>query len=185
MKKLVSTLLTKDEFWGIISRSDNGKNLSGELRQLSEDELFGYLYWWHYFSRQAYKQELWAVAYVVIGYCSDDAFTDFRNWLISRGKLVYMNACEEADRLCDEFEKLKADDSDYPLQEELAYLPMYTIEEKSNKDFHDAELEAQEYIEFEEAPFPVITFEWAADDEASIRRVCPKTFDKWWKNEKF
>jgi len=185
LKKLVSSLITKEEFWGIIGRSNQGRNLADELSKLAEDELFGYHYWWNYFHRQAYKQDLWAVAYVVMGGCSDDGFIDFCNWLISRGKSVYMNACENADSLCGEFEKLTDDDHDYPSQEELAYVPMEVFKEKFDKDFYDAEFKAQEHIEFEETPFPSITFEWEEDDEESIRKVCPHTFDKWLENDRF
>lgn len=28
-------------------------------------------------------------------------------------------------------------------------------------------------------------FEWEEDDEDSIRKVCPRTFDKWWGNDVF
>ena len=28
-------------------------------------------------------------------------------------------------------------------------------------------------------------FEWDEDDEESIRKVCPRTFDKWWGNDVF
>ncbi len=36
-----------------------------------------------------YTWELWAVAYVVQGGCSDDAFEYFRAWVISQGRLAF------------------------------------------------------------------------------------------------
>lgn len=50
MKK-VSSLLTQDQFWGIIDNSDKGSKLEELLEKLSEDELFGYDYWWNYFHK--------------------------------------------------------------------------------------------------------------------------------------
>ena len=183
MKKSVSTLLSEEQFWTILEDSDRGKNLESELDKLTEDEIFGYTYWWNHFHRQSYNQALWAVAYVVMGGCSDDGFDYFRYWLLSRGKTVYIDAIQDADSLCDEFDKLSEDE--YPEWEEISYVPHEVFEKKFNKDFYDAEYDAQEAIDFEETPLPEMKFEWGEDDESSIRNVCPKTFDKWWGNDKF
>ena len=32
---------------------------------------------------------------------------------------------------------------------------------------------------------PEIKFEWDEDDEESIKRICPRTFMKWWGNNRF
>ena len=49
MKKLVSSLLTEELFWEIIEKSNKGRDLKTGLCGLSEEELFGYKYWWDYF----------------------------------------------------------------------------------------------------------------------------------------
>jgi len=183
MKTPVSALLSEERFWDIIESSDKGRNLDIELSKLAEEELFGYKYWWDHFHLQSYNQALWAVAYVVMGGCSDDAFDYFRYWLITRGKAVYMNAIKDADSLCGEFEKLA--DDECVEWEDVCYVPYDVFEKKFNKDFYDAEYAAKDSIDFEEMPFPEIAFEWSEDDEASIRNICPKTFDKWWGNSKF
>ncbi|HBJ8906040.1 TPA: DUF4240 domain-containing protein [Listeria monocytogenes] len=182
MKK-VSSLLTQDQFWGIIDNSDKGSKLEELLEKLSEDELFGYDYWSNYFHKKSYNQSLWAVAYVVLGGCSDDGFDYFRYWLITRGKAVFTSAVENADTLCGEFDLLTEDE--YPENEEVAYLVMDIFENKLGKDFDDAENEAESRIEFEEVSMPPIDFEWDEDDEDSIKKVCPNTFAKWWNNDKF
>ena len=180
MKKLVSSLLSEERFWEIINKSNKGERLKEELSKLSEEEIFGYKYWWDYFHAESYNQALWAVAYTVMGGCSDDGFDYFRYWLVTRGREVYKEALQEADSLCDEF-----DDTDYPEFEESCYVPNEVFEEKWGKDFYDAEDKAQEVIEFIDTPRPQIVFQWQEDDEASIRAVCPKTFEKWWDNDKF
>jgi len=178
MGKIASTLLTEERFWEVIENSNKGKKLEEELRKLSADEIFGYRYWWDYYQRQSYKQELWAVAYVVMGGCSDDGFDYFRFWLITRGKKVFMDAMENADSLCDEFGPLKG--GEYPEFEEADYIPMEVLEKKHGIDFY--EYEANGSVDYGEMPFPAIAFEWNEDDEESIRKICPKTFDKWWGN---
>jgi hypothetical protein len=182
-KKMLSTLLTEEQFWTIIENSDKCRNLENELNKLTEEEFFGYHYWWDYFHLKSYNQALWAVAYVVLGGCSNDGFDYFRYWLVTRGKSVYMKAIQDADSLFDEFEGLT--DDEYPQWEEVSYVYMEVFENKFNKDFYDAEEESQKTIEYEEIHRPEISFEWDGVDEDSIRNVCPKTFDKWWGNDKF
>ena len=181
MKKVASTLLTEERFWGIIENSNKGQNLENELSKLSEDEIFGYKYWWAHFHRQSYNQALWAVAYTVLGGCSDDGFDYFRYWLLTRGKSVYMKAIQDADSLCDVFDNLT--DDEYPEWEEVSYVPNEVFKKKFNKDIYEAEY--AENIDYGEISLPKIKFEWNEDDEESIREVCPKTFDKWWDNDKF
>jgi len=183
MKKSVSSLLTQDQFWEIIEKSNKGKYLKSQLMQLSQQELFGYRYWWDVFHVQSYNQALWAVAYTVLGGCSDDGFDYFRYWLVSRGKDVYMAAIVNADSLCDEFDKLTGDE--YPEWEDICYVPNEVFEEKWNLDYYNAEHDAQDTIEFISKPRPPITFDWEGDDEASIKAIIPKTFEKWWGNSKF
>jgi len=179
MKKVASTLLTEEQFWDIIENSNKGQNLEAELSKLSEDEIWGYSYWWNYFHRKSYTQALWAVAYVVLGGCSDDGFDYFRFWLLTRGKAVYMNAIADADSLSREFENLTQDE--YPEWEDVDYIPKAVFEKKFGKDFYEAERE----IEFGDRAYPKITFEWDGDDEDSIRKVCPNTFRRWWGNDEF
>ena len=171
--------MTKDRFWEIINNSGKGKNLANELDKLSEDEIFGYRYWWDYFHRQSYNQALWAAAYIVMGGCSDDSFDYFRFWLITRGEVVYMNAIQDADSLCGEFEIMT--DGEYPIWEEADYIPAEVFERKFNKDFYEEE----DNIDYGDMSLPEIKFEWEEDNEESIRKICPKTFDKWWDNDKF
>ena len=179
MKKSAATLLSEERFWEIVAHSDKGKELEAELAKLTEDELFGFRYWWLRFSYQSYNQALWAVAYTVLGGCSDDSFDYFRNWLIARGKTVYYNAVRNADSLCDEFDDLT--DKEYPEWEDVEYVPQEVFERKFKKDFHETE----KTYDFNLEGFPDIEFEWQEDDEESIRKVCPKTFSKWWNNDTF
>ena len=176
MAKLASTFMTEQQFWQIIENSNKGENLTTELHKLTEDEIFGYRYWWEYFCRQSYTQSLWAVAYTVMGGCGDDGFDYFRFWIVTRGETVYKNALANADSLCDTF-----DDCDYPEFEEADYAPWEVFEEKFGKNPYDAEAD----YDLGDKTLLEIKFEWHEDDEASIRKVCPKTFDKWWHNDKF
>ena len=177
MKKDASKLMTEEQFWTIIENSNRGRNLKECLTPLSEEELFGFRYWWIHFCHISYKQELWAVAYVVLGGCSDDGFDYFRFWLIVQGQKVFYNALENADTLCDVFSELED-----PEGEDLNYAVQKVLEERTgDEDFF--------YTVEENYLLPQYThkieLEWEEDNEESIRKVCPRTFDKWWENDVF
>ena len=171
--------MSEERFWEIMEHSDKGKNLKEELNKLSEDEIMGYWCWWRYFCSISYNQALWAVAWVVFGGCGDDKFDYFRFWLVTRGKKVFYDALANADSLCNEFEKLPEDE--YPQGEDFDYVPIHVLDEKFGKDIYEEENK----YEFDFQPFREIKFEWEEDDEDSIRKIVPNTFDRWWGNDVF
>lgn len=46
---------------------------------------------------EAYRTDVWALAYLLRGGCSDDAFMDFRAWLIMQGRQVFEQALSDPD----------------------------------------------------------------------------------------
>ena len=92
-KKGASTMMPLDKFWEIIetSKDDDQKNqlklLNEKLRPLSDDELLTFIWRFDDIDNALDRYDLWDVAYLVRGGCSDDAFMDFRKWLISKGRL--------------------------------------------------------------------------------------------------
>lgn len=183
MKKDASKLMTEEKFWTIIEESDRGRKLKECLTLLSEEELFGFRYWWEYFCKLSYKQELRAVAHVVLGGCSDDGFDYFRFWLIAQGREVFYNALENADTLCDVFSELEdPEGEDYPEQEDLDYAVQTVLGERTGDgDYFYAAAEDYSLPGYADG----IEIEWEEDNEESIRKVCPRTFDKWWGNDVF
>ena len=182
MKKDTAKLMTENKFWSIIKESGCGRNLEGKLSILPEDELFGFKYWWDYFCRISYKEDLWAVAYVVMNGCSEVGFDYFRFWLIARGREVFYHALEDADSLCNVFLQLRDPGfEDYPSQETLNYAVIHVIENVLGKDFEDE----QKQYEMHNVSYPELEFEWDEGDEDSVRKTCPCTFDRWWHNDLF
>jgi hypothetical protein len=179
--KTAKYFMTEDRFWLIIEASERGRHLDVELNKLSEEEIMGYRYWWNHFHKKSYTQGLWAVAYTVLGGCSDDGFDYFRFWLITRGKAVFDEALSNPDSLCDVFETLTDEEEDYPEQEDVAYVPKKVFERKYNKDFYKEE----DKYDFGSETYPEINFEWDEDDEETIRAVCPRTFERWWDDDRF
>ena len=77
------------------------RSLGRALGRLSSDDLieFNEQYWRCHAS--AYRWDLWAVAYLIHGGCSDDGFHDCRTWFISMGRQVFEDVMRDPDSLAD------------------------------------------------------------------------------------
>ncbi|MDX2137061.1 MAG: DUF4240 domain-containing protein [Chloroflexota bacterium] len=103
-------MMTEDEFWALI---DEAREASGDKDHPMVDFLVDRLvaigvkavqdfdYWYHGFEARAYRFNLWDTCYLLNCSCSDDGFSDFRAWLISRGRDVYLRALDDPEILID------------------------------------------------------------------------------------
>ena len=81
-------------------------------------------------ARKAFRWDLWGAAYIINGSASEDAFENFRGWLVSRGRSIYEAALRDPETLTD----LVPLDSEWSAEfEEFLYLPVYTLEQKTGK----------------------------------------------------
>jgi hypothetical protein len=90
--------MTKQEFWKIVDkvhRDSNGRMavkcrlLRKALRKLSPSEIRSFDQNFGECEAKAYDWDVWAAAYVIAGWCSDDMFSDFRATLISCGQATF------------------------------------------------------------------------------------------------
>ncbi|MDQ3623628.1 MAG: DUF4240 domain-containing protein, partial [Verrucomicrobiota bacterium] len=121
-------------FWQIIeethhsSMEENEQRLYERLSKLSEDEILEFerltsLRYW-----ELYSWELWGVAHLYWGGCSDDSFMDWRHWIISCGKEVFETARDYPDDL------VAAIDAHPDAGcEGISYIPMRVLREKNPK----------------------------------------------------
>jgi hypothetical protein len=101
--------MNADKFWQIIAaagadrREQQLELLRCELERLPLGELLAFTRLFAECQFAAYNWDLWTVAWLSQPWgCSDDSFMDFRCWLISRGRISYEAALEDADSLADE-----------------------------------------------------------------------------------
>ena len=127
--------MNKEQFWKIIDTvnlSFSGKDQELRLRQMVEsllclplDEIMD----WHLilteYKNAAYRNDLWAASAALGAHCTDDGFIDFRSWLISRGKEVYMNAMQNPDSLATV--PLEGEDLNFG---QFGYVPHYAYDKK-------------------------------------------------------
>lgn len=98
--------VNKQSFWQLVNTSLQYTNpgrqanyLKKELKGLTGKDLVAFENIVNRLENAIYTWNLWAAAYTIQGGCSDDGFTDFRGWLISRGESVYNKAMTSADSL--------------------------------------------------------------------------------------
>lgn len=108
--KLRNTLvMSKGDFWNLIAQAKEtcGQNedeyvqwVKEELIELGPHYAQDFHDILHAYSELADKYGLWSAA-GMMGYASDDKFTDFRSWLIAQGREVYFAALKDPDSLAD------------------------------------------------------------------------------------
>ena len=127
--------MTPSTFWSLIAKSKADPDaLQAVLRPLPEPDILAFDRIFREMVAAAYRNELWAVAYIMNGGCSDDGFEYFLAWLIGRGRKTY-----EAALLNPEAAATGVGPDDEPFENEsLAYAAAAAYEEKTRKsDFHD------------------------------------------------
>lgn len=98
------------DFWNLVDKSRDAaggdadaqiEELHSLLSKLEPEEIVAFDRLFSELHLHAYDWSLWGAAYVIGGGCSDDGFSDFRGWLISRGQKVYEQAMASPDSLAD------------------------------------------------------------------------------------
>jgi len=108
--RLNITEINKDTFWALIAQAKEHcgqdqeafyKWLEGRLVELGPEQALNFDNIVHGYRDLAYKYGLWSAASILCDACTDDSFSDFRGWLISQGREVYMAALKDPDSLAD------------------------------------------------------------------------------------
>ena len=95
-------------FWKLIDESrgksggsatNQAKVLVTKLKALRAMEIASFNRLFYGRIHRAYRNELWAAAYIIRGGCSDDSFEYFRAWLIGQGRAVYEAALKDPETL--------------------------------------------------------------------------------------
>lgn len=104
--------MTTDQFWNIIESAREEDTdpesvataVKSTLEGLSVDEVLGFDRELDMRRVESYRWDLWAVAYIVNGGCSDDGFEYFRDWLIAKGRSYFQAAMACPIRAADDAE---------------------------------------------------------------------------------
>ena len=101
--------MNKEQFWNIVNEvhsSTDPRNqkevlaaLRNRLRNLPSEEILEWKQIFSFYQDAARRNDLWAASAAMGAHCSDDGFMDFRSWLISQGRDVYMSALKDPESL--------------------------------------------------------------------------------------
>jgi len=94
---VTKTTTSDDRWWSLIARSAEGaedpdaqgERLEALVKELDVDDIVAFDRFVQERMRDAFRSDLWAVAYIMNGGCSDDGFDYFLGWLVGRGKARY------------------------------------------------------------------------------------------------
>ena len=159
--------LTKDQFWKLIDASRRGaadleeqeEKLRELLGQLEEDQIIEFDRYFAEYTAEAYRWDLWGVAYLMQDGCSDDGFSDFLSWLISQGRTYYEAALANPENAGKRVSP--GDEIEY---ETMRYVAADVYESKTGKhDFYDRCTKVAHDIKGEP---------WADDEE--LKELYPK-----------
>jgi hypothetical protein len=101
--------MDRDAFWSILeaAREQSARGptdglmdrqvtlLAEAMTRLSSDQLVAFHNHFQELVASANHWDLWAVAYIIAGGCSDDWFDYFRYWLVSLGRAAYERALSD------------------------------------------------------------------------------------------
>jgi Protein of unknown function (DUF4240) len=103
--------MDRETFWKLIKASGRfaedcdaqAEALVIALAKLPPDEIVGFDAEFHERMIEAYRWDLWAVAYIINGGCSDSGFDFFCGWLIAQGETYFeaalANPVKAADKV--------------------------------------------------------------------------------------
>ena len=103
--------MDKETFWKVIGEvnrcvedGDQEAVLEATQRKLMEYSAADIARWHEIkgvYMQLADRNDLWAACAATGTHCTDDGFIDFRSWLISQGKDVYMQVLQDPDSLAE------------------------------------------------------------------------------------
>ena len=104
--------MTKDTFWSVVDEARHSDtdceqvaaNVLERLRTMPPADILAFCRHVDECLAASYRYDLWAVAYIVNGGCSDDGFEYFRGWLIAQGREYFEAALAQPERAADRIE---------------------------------------------------------------------------------
>lgn len=103
--------MTEDDFWNLIegARQESGGDLGCQVELLREhfevaasaEALLAFRDRWDDAEDRVFTWPVWDAACVLLGFVSDDFFSDVRAWIISHGRMVLEKVAADPDMLVD------------------------------------------------------------------------------------
>lgn len=134
--------MDKERFWSFIESSRVGAAgdqraqaaaLRASLKTLTVAEIEEFEAQYRQAMAEAYRWDLWAAAFIILGGCSDDGFHYFCDWLISMGRECFETALRRPDSLAQYIEDMDDDPEAFEF-EDFGNVAREVWEKKTGKD---------------------------------------------------
>ncbi|MBB5747946.1 DUF4240 domain-containing protein [Micrococcus sp. TA1] len=165
-----------DRFWHIIDQSrtvagrsidDQTESLTSTLAGLPAPEIAAFDVAFVARQDELYSWDLWGAAYLLMGGCSDDCFTDFRSWVLAQGEDYFEAVRADPQALADgRLENVRQVGE----AELLSYAAMDAYIEATGREIF---MDYPSHPGLETAAEPTGQ-EWDEDDEDALRARYPK-----------
>jgi hypothetical protein len=165
-----------DSFWQILAQSrasaggsieDQTDSLTTALAGLPAQEIAAFDVAFTAHRDELYSWDLWGAAYLMMGGCSDDCFTDFRSWVIAQGEDYFKAVRADPQALADG----RLEDAGQVGEAELlSYAAMDAYVEATGRDI---------FMDYPSHPGPETATEptgqeWDEGDEDALRARYPR-----------
>lgn len=177
--------MEEDDYWKIVEKTykqgkGDERQQAGEivrkLRYMTPPEIMAFQKRTFSLANFAHTSNLWAAAYVINGGCSDDAFTDFKHWVISLGKSGFYDSIKTPDCLVKYLSK-KASYVNYGniACSSIEFAAIMAYEYRTG-------LSIYKVLDYSNVPDLNGDFEldWDENNIESKREIFPKLFKKYW-----
>jgi hypothetical protein len=165
-----------DRFWRIIDQSrssaggsveDQTGDLTTTLAGLPAQEIAAFDVAFAAHRDELYSWDLWGAAYLLMGGCSDDCFTDFRSWIIAQGQDYFEAVRSDPQALADGRLENAGQVGEAEL---LSYAAMDAYVEATGREI---------FMDYASPPGPEMAAEptgqeWDEDDEDALRARYPR-----------
>jgi len=170
--------MNETEFWQIVESSGapdthtpdmQCEKIIEKLSGKPKEELISFSNIHRELLNKAYTWSMLQACFIILSYNSDDAFEDFRNWVILNGKLRFYKTLEQPDSIASYIT------SDDPVEEVTGESLLYVCDEAFYADVEELEVG---YVYPED---PVINDEWPCAKQ--LQQAFPKLYDQFWNEE--
>jgi hypothetical protein len=160
--------MDKDTFWNLINKSrrsstdcdEQSEKLIDLLQNYSPEDIIDFHRLLKECLFESYRWDLWAVAYIINGGCSDDGFEYFRGWLIAQGREYFENGLKSPESAA---KRVKGDEVEC---EDILYVAYEAYQRKTGQELPSIELQY---------PSEPIGTKWNEDE---LDKLYPKLWKK-------
>lgn len=173
--------MTIETFWDMIEKSrcdadgdcdQIALDLTARLEKLEPTEIISFHdHLWECLSR-ADRSNILAVAYIIHGGCSDDAFTYFRGWLVTQGRTFFEQVLAKPETAAD---GVREDGNDEEVEcEAILYVAWQAYQNQTGEEIPQDEApdESSEEGDWGEA--------WQEED---LEKMYPELCKRFWSHE--